>query len=117
MLDFCQDFWYVVVESYSVEFSRATPRSKGEIRIMKTTEMNKNLITALYCRLSQEDEQQGESNSITNQKLILQKYAEEHRFPNIRFYIDDGYSGASFNRPDFKRMMLTWRAERSESLS
>lgn len=72
---------------------------------MKTTEMNKNLITALYCRLSQEDEQQGESNSITNQKLILQKYAEEHRFPNIRFYIDDGYSGASFNRPDFKRMM------------
>ena len=52
---------------------------------MKTTEMNKNLITALYCRLSQEDEQQGESNSITNQKLILQKYAEEHRFPNIRF--------------------------------
>lgn len=72
---------------------------------MKTTEMNKNLITALYCRLSQEDEQQGESNSITNQKLILQKYAEEHRFPNIRFYIDDGYSGANFNRPDFKRMM------------
>ena len=72
---------------------------------MKTTEMNKNLITALYCRLSQEDEQQGESNSITNQKLILQKYAEEHRFPNIRFYIDDGYSGANFNRPDFKRLM------------
>ena len=105
MLDFSQDFWYVVVESYSVEFSRATLRSKGEIRIMKTTEMNKNLITALYCRLSQEDEQQGESNSITNQKLILQKYAEEHRFPNIRFYIDDGYSGANFNRPDFKRMM------------
>lgn len=105
VLDFSQDFWYVVVESYSVEFSRATPRSKGEIRIMKATEMNKNLITALYCRLSQEDEQQGESNSITNQKLILQKYAEEHRFPNIRFYIDDGYSGANFNRPDFKRMM------------
>ena len=73
--------------------------------MMKTTEMNKNLITALYCRLSQEDEQQGESNSITNQKLILQKYAEEHRFPNIRFYIDDGYSGANFNRPDFKRLM------------
>ena len=70
MLDFPQDFWYVVVESYSVEFSRATLRSKGEIRIMKTTEMNKNLITALYCRLSQEDEQQGESNSITNQVVI-----------------------------------------------
>lgn len=72
---------------------------------MKSTENTNNLITALYCRLSQEDELQGESNSITNQKLILQKYAEEHRFPNIQFYVDDGYSGANFNRPDFKRMM------------
>lgn len=72
---------------------------------MKSTENTNNLITALYCRLSQEDELQGESNSITNQKLILQKYAEEHRFPNIQFYVDDGNSGANFNRPDFKRMM------------
>lgn len=72
---------------------------------MKSTENTNNLITALYCRLSQEDELQGESNSITNQKLILQKYAEEHRFPNIQFYVDDGYSGANFNRPNFKRMM------------
>ena len=72
---------------------------------MKSTETNNNLITALYCRLSQEDTQQGESNSINHQKMILQKYAEEHRFPNLRFYIDAGYSGANFNRPDFKRMM------------
>ena len=71
---------------------------------MKSTE-NRNLITALYCRLSQEDQLQGESNSITNQKMILQKYAEEHRFPNTQFYIDDGFSGADFNRPSFKRMM------------
>lgn len=63
---------------------------------MKSTENTNNLITALYCRLSQEDELQGESNSITNQKLILQKYAEEHRFPNVQFYVDDGYSGANF---------------------
>lgn len=55
---------------------------------MKSTENTNNLITALYCRLSQEDELQGESNSITNQKLILQKYAEEHRFPNIQFYVE-----------------------------
>lgn len=73
---------------------------------MKSTEnTNKNLITALYSRLSQEDDLQGESNSITNQKMMLQKYAEEHHFPNIQFYVDDGYSGANFNRPDFKRMM------------
>lgn len=73
---------------------------------MKTTEnTNKNLITALYCRLSQEDDLQGESNSIKNQKLLLQKYADDNRFINTEFYVDDGYSGANFNRPDFKRMM------------
>ncbi len=73
---------------------------------MKSTEnTSKNLITALYCRLSQEDERLGESLSIENQRLMLQKYAEEHRFPNIRFYVDDGFSGADFNRPSFKRMM------------
>ena len=70
-----------------------------------TANTNKNLITALYCRLSQEDERLGESLSIENQRLMLQKYAEEHRFPNIQFYVDDGFSGADFNRPDFKRMM------------
>lgn len=73
---------------------------------MKSTEnTNKNLITALYCRLSQEDERLGESLSIENQRLMLKKYAEEHRFPNIQFYIDDGFSGADFNRPSFKSMM------------
>ena len=76
------------------------------MRKLKSTEnTNKNLITALYCRLSQEDERLGESLSIENQRLMLQKYAEEHRFPNIQFYVDDGYSGADFNRPSFKRMM------------
>lgn len=73
---------------------------------MQSTEnTNKNLITALYCRLSQEDERLGESLSIENQRLMLKKYAEEHRFPNIQFYVDDGFSGADFNRPSFKRMM------------
>lgn len=73
---------------------------------MRSTEnTNRNLITALYCRLSQEDERLGESLSIENQRLMLKKYAEEHRFPNIQFYVDDGFSGADFNRPAFKRMM------------
>lgn len=73
---------------------------------MKSTEnTNRNLITVLYCRLSQEDERLGESLSIENQRLMLQRYAEEHRFPNIQFYVDDGFSGADFNRPSFKRMM------------
>ena len=63
-------------------------------------------ITALYCRLSQEDMRDGESVSIENQKLILQKYANDHGFLNCKFYVDDGYSGANFNRPAFKEMMI-----------
>lgn len=62
-------------------------------------------IDALYCRLSRDDELQGDSNSIKNQKAILSKYAQEHGFTNPRFYVDDGYSGTNFNRPDFQRLM------------
>ena len=62
-------------------------------------------IDALYCRLSRDDELQGDSNSIKNQKAILSKYASEHGMPNPQFYVDDGYSGTTFNRPDFQRLM------------
>ena len=58
-----------------------------------------NLITALYPRLSHEDELQGESNSISNQKRILETYAKQNGFTNLRWYTDDGYSGANFNPP------------------
>lgn len=53
-------------------------------------------ITAIYCRLSRDDELTGESNSIVNQKAILKKYAQEQGFRNIQFFVDDGYSGANF---------------------
>lgn len=62
-------------------------------------------ITALYCRLSRDDELQGDSNSIKNQKLILQKYADDNGFKNTSFFVDDGYSGTTFDRPDFQRLM------------
>lgn len=61
--------------------------------------------TALYCRLSCDDDLQGDSNSIRNQKMLLKQYADEHRLRNVRFYVDDGYSGSNFDRPDFKRMI------------
>lgn len=64
-----------------------------------------NLITALYPRLSHEDELQGESNSISNQKRILESYAKQNGFANIRWYTDDGYSGANFQRPGFQAML------------
>ena len=64
-----------------------------------------NLITALYPRLSHEDELQGESNSISNQKRILEAYAKQNGFTNLRWYTDDGYSGANFQRPGFQAML------------
>ena len=62
-------------------------------------------ITALYCRLSRDDEQQGESYSIKNQKQILEKYAKDNGFKNTRFFVDDGWSGVSFARPAFTEIM------------
>lgn len=56
-------------------------------------------ITALYCRLSRDDELQGDSNSIKNQKLILQKYADDNGFKNTSFFVDDGYSGINLRPP------------------
>ena len=65
----------------------------------------KNKLTALYERLSKDDELQGESNSITNQKQYLEEYAEAKGLKNIRHYTDDGYSGVTFNRPGFQKMI------------
>lgn len=62
-------------------------------------------ITALYCRLSRDDELAGDSNSIVNQKNILSKYAKDNGFRNTRFFIDDGVSGTTFEREGFKAML------------
>ena len=66
-----------------------------------------NKITALYSRLSvgDEDRDGGESNSIQNQKRILETYAKQNGFSNLRWYTDDGYSGANFQRPGFQSML------------
>ena len=66
---------------------------------------NQKKITALYCRLSQEDELKGDSNSIQNQRAILEKYARDNGFENTQFFVDDGYSGVSFNRPAFQSLI------------
>lgn len=74
---------------------------KEDTEMLRATEK----ITALYCRLSQEDANEGDSNSITNQKDILLRYAKEHRFPNPTFFVDDGYSGTNYDRPGFQQML------------
>ena len=63
-----------------------------------------NIKAGLYYRLSQEDERSGESLSIENQKLIVEKFARENVFEIVDEYVDDGYSGTNFNRPGVQRM-------------
>lgn len=61
-------------------------------------------ITALYARLSKDDEIQGDSNSILNQRIMLEQFANEHYFSNLVYYVDDGYSGVSFSRPQIQKL-------------
>ena len=69
-------------------------------------------LTLLYCRLSQEDERAGESVSIENQKLILQKYADENHFLNTRFIVDDGITGVTFEREGLQELIREVEAGR-----
>lgn len=71
---------------------------------------NTSKITALYERLSRDDELQGESNSISNQKMYLEDYARKQGFTNIRHFSDDGFSGVNFNRPAFNELLEEVRA-------
>ena len=71
---------------------------------------NPNLITALYERLSRDDELADESSSITNQKKFLEDYAAQRGFTNIRHFTDDGYTGTNFDRPGFRAMMAETEA-------
>ena len=73
-------------------------------------------ITALYERLSRDDEQAGESNSIQNQKKYLEEYARQKGMRNIRHFCDDGYSGINFNRPGFAALLEEIEAGRVENL-
>ena len=67
-------------------------------------QLKDNRITALYCRLSQDDGRERESNSIVNQKALINEYARKNHFKNLRFFVDDGYSGTTFDRPAFREM-------------
>lgn len=71
----------------------------------KTKQPNEQRITALYARLSRDDEKEGISGSIQNQRAILEKYAKDNKLPNPRFFYDDGYSGVTFTRPAFMEIM------------
>ena len=66
--------------------------------------MTSQKYTILYGRLSQDDGKRAESNSITNQRLMLEKYARDNGFDNVLFLADDGYTGTNFERPSWKQI-------------
>ena len=70
-----------------------------------TSRQTEEKITALYERLSRDDELSGDSSSIANQKLYLETYATQHGYTNLHHYTDDGWSGGNFDRPDWKRLI------------
>ena len=89
-----------IIASSNPVLADCPPMKGAEIMLRQSDK-----ITALYCRLSRDDELQGDSNSIVNQKAILSKYAKENHFSNTLFFVDDGYSGTNFNRPSWGELL------------
>lgn len=83
---------------------------------MKQSKQQFNKITALYCRLSRDDEYSGDSMSIQTQKSMLKHYADEHGFGNCQYFVDDGWSGTNYNRPDFQRLLSEIEAGRVDTI-
>ena len=81
----------------------ANKRRKGGQKVPKIRDFDR--VTALYERLSKDDEQQGESNSILNQKRFLEDFARKSGMTNIKHFTDDGYTGRNFARPAFTEIM------------
>ena len=72
---------------------------------MQSNNKSREGVTALYCRLSRDDGTESESNSISNQRALLQQKAKEYGLTNTRCYVDDGFTGTNFNRPGFQQML------------
>ena len=85
----------------------------SERGIVMNNRQSQEKITAIYCRLSRDDDLAGDSNSIIHQKDMLTRYARERNFPNVSVYSDDGWSGTNFERPDWKRLISGKRMRRS----
>ena len=82
---------------------------KEKSRLKQSKKSNNNLydekITALYLRLSRDDDLEGESGSISNQRTLLTSFAKKNGFRNTKIFVDDGVSGVTFNRQGFKEML------------
>ena len=78
----------------------STPILSADPNVKEDVMTDQQKITILYCRLSNEDSQDGESNSIQNQRELLTRYARDHGYTNLKVLVDDGYTGTNFQRPD-----------------
>ena len=87
----------------------------SERGIVMNNRQSQEKITAIYCRLSRDDDLAGDSNSIIHQKDMLTRYARERNFPNVSVYSDDGWSGTNFERPDWKRLISDIEAGKAVS--
>lgn len=83
--------------------------SGGKIQMIEKT-----YNVGIYCRLSNDDERDGESVSIENQKLLLQSYVRQRGWNEIAVYCDDGYSGTNFDRPGVKRLIEDAKAKKNQ---
>ncbi len=105
---------YTVMSNHHLRNKDLSLKAKGllsQFYVHSQPQEDAEGLTACYERLSQEDKLDGESNSISNQKRILEKYCRDHGYTAIRHYDeDDGYSGTNFNRPGFQRMLADIKA-------
>ena len=85
--------------------SPCTPILSADPTVKEDAMLDQQKITILYCRLSNEDALDGESNSIQNQKEFLTRYAAEHGYTNLKILVDDGYTGTNFDRPAYKKAL------------
>ena len=89
---------------------------------MKQSKQQFHKITALYCRLSRDDLREtdgfagGDSMSIQTQKAMLKHYADENGFGNCQYFVDDGWSGTNYNRPDFQRLLSEIEAGKVDTI-
>ena len=85
-------------------------RHPGKEDILKLSDNHKFATAALYCRLSRDDYMDAESNSIQNQKKLLQKVAREKGYTDTLFFVDDGITGTTMKRPGFQKMLTAIEA-------
>ena len=83
----------------------STPILSADPNVKEDVMTDQQKITILYCRLSNEDSQDGESNSIQNQRELLTRYARDHGYTNLKVLVDDGYTGTNFNRPGIQEAL------------